>query len=95
MSSETETLPEVFSISAFYPNPAKNGANLDISLPETRPTTVTFIDVTGRVVSRSSFSGRAGRQRMEFDTSHLPAGTYFVRIEAGAEAVTRRITVIR
>ena len=95
VSSETETLPEVFSVGAFFPNPANSGANLDIALPETMTTTVTFVDVTGRVVSRFAFSLRAGRQRKKFDISLLPAGIYFVRIEAGTEAVTRRIIIVR
>lgn len=95
VSSEAESMPETFMVGAFFPNPANTGASLIIALPEPRPTEVTFVDVTGRVVSRQRFDARAGYQRKLFDTSQLPAGIYFVLIEAGAETALRRITVIR
>ena len=95
VASETETLPEVFSVSAFFPNPANLGASLNIALPESRSTEVTFVDVAGRVVTRLRFDGQAGHQRKTFDTSRLSAGIYFVRIVAGDETALRRITLVR
>jgi hypothetical protein len=37
----------------------------------------------------------AGRHETALDVSGLPSGMYLLRLEAGGEAVTRKLTVVR
>jgi hypothetical protein len=76
---------------AVNPNPVENGAvTLSYDLPEPGPARVLIFDATGRpVVERSFASRRSGERRL--DVRDLPNGLYFVRLEAGGSAVTRKL----
>jgi hypothetical protein len=90
-----EATPAALAVDA-YPNPATTRATLRFASPSAQPATVTVYDLLGRTVA-TPFSGEAtaGLNEVTVATGALPAGVYVVRVTAGAESVTTRLTVIR
>jgi hypothetical protein len=72
-------LEETEAISALnlYPNPSNTTATLSLSVKETANVQVRVIDMTGKVVAEA-FNGNlsAGINKVEINTSVLPAGIY-------------------
>jgi PKD repeat protein len=95
VSTESDDVPNEFSISAVYPNPSWSSVAIDFSIPEARSIRVTLVDVRGRVLRRVDFDGEPGHTKKTFDVSTLPAGLYFFRIETGTGSDLRRFTVVR
>ena len=84
------------SLSAAYPNPTGDVARMAVSVARDEMVTVRVFDVTGRQVALLTDGFQtAGSQTVEFDASALASGVYLVRAEAGADVVTRRLTVTR
>jgi len=77
------SLPLTETVNVF-PNPASDQLNLNVALPVATDAVVRIVDVTGRTVSTSQLSLRAGQQRVPLPVSILPAGTYFLRLDAGS-----------
>jgi hypothetical protein len=86
------------------PNPASRQVTVRYGIPkaaasETRgPARLRLYDLLGREVRSVRLDGRgmaAGRHETALDVSGLPSGMYLLRLEAGGEAVTRKLTVVR
>jgi hypothetical protein len=86
------------------PNPASRQVTVRYGIPkaaasETRgPARLRLYDLLGREVGSVRLNGRgmaAGRHETALDVSGLPSGMYLLRLEAGGEAVTRKLTVVR
>ena len=79
-----------------YPNPAASTATAAFHLREEGRVTLRLFDVLGReVATLSDIRWPAGRVEVPFPLASLPNGVYFVRLEAGDEAATRPLTVLR
>jgi len=91
-----EVVPEALTLEA-YPNPARQQATLRYGLPEERTVEITVYDVLGRRVAQVTDGQRrpAGRYRAEIGADRLPSGMYFIRMKAGGETKTRKLTVIK
>lgn len=84
-----------FSVSV-RPNPAGGRAEVVLSLSEAQAVRVSVFDVQGREVAvLLDGSATAGERRLGVDTSAWPAGVYVVRVSAGAEVMSARLTVAR
>jgi len=96
ITPETQaSLPVTESVNVF-PNPASDQLNLNVTLPVATDAVVRIVDVTGRTVSLSQLSLRAGEQRIPLIVTHLPAGTYYLRLDAGSGySATSRFVVAR
>ncbi len=93
---QTADTPGAFAASAPSPNPARGGTRLSVVLPEAARLVVRVFNVLGQEVARPvDEAAAAGTHAVTVDTSGLAAGVYVVRIEAGAQAATRRVTVVR
>ena len=78
------------------PNPVRNRATLRFRLPEAGPVRLALVDALGRTVAVVTEGGRgAGDHTVAVDTSRLPAGVYVARLDAGAQTITKRLTVVR
>jgi predicted outer membrane repeat protein len=77
------------------PNPASRRATVRYAVPEGAGGDVTLrlYDVLGRTVRMVTARAEAGRHTRTLDVSGLASGTYFLRLQAGGPAVTRKITV--
>ena len=91
-----ETLPTVFALHAAYPNPAAGGATLRFDLPEAASVRLGVYDLLGREVARLVDGDVAGgRHEAVLDARALASGVYVVRLVAGADVQTQRVTVAR
>jgi len=90
-----EVVPEELTLEA-YPNPARQRATLRYGLPKEGPVEITVYDVLGRRVAQVTDGQRqpAGRHRAEIGANQLPSGMYFIRMRAGGETKTRKLTVV-
>jgi surface protein len=78
-----------------FPNPARSQATVRYAAPEGMEVTLRLYDVLGRVVQTVARSAKTGREETQIDVSRLPSGTYFLRLQAGSDVLTRRLTVVR
>jgi hypothetical protein len=86
-------------------NPVRGDTRLGFTVPASarlgEPLRLTVHDVTGRMVAMlrdGTVGGAASPGRVvvdRFDVSALPAGLYFVRLEAGARVSERKLVVIQ
>jgi surface protein len=86
------------------PNPASRQVTVRYGIPEataseTRgPARLRLYDLLGRQVRSIRLGGSgtvAGRHKRGLDVSGLAPGTYVLRLEAGGQAATRKVTVVR
>jgi PKD repeat protein len=75
-----------------YPNPVNNQLNIEFNLLEKTAILGEIYDVTGRKV-KTLFNNdySLGTHRLDFDTSDLKAGLFFVKISLEGESFTKRV----
>ncbi len=79
-----------------YPNPFNPQTTIAYSLPRDTRVRLQVFDVRGRLV-RTLVDGprAAGQHTVPFDGTSLASGTYFYRLDAGGEVVTRTMTLVK
>jgi hypothetical protein len=78
------------------PNPVRKKATVTFALTAPSQVHLALYDVLGREVAVLVDGEReAGRHDVALDGARLPAGTYLVRLEAGGEVQTQRLTLVR
>ncbi|MEF8797376.1 MAG: T9SS type A sorting domain-containing protein [Salinivenus sp.] len=87
--AEQLTLREVF------PNPAHGQATVRYAVPERQKIRLGLYDVLGRKVRTIRNGTAEGRQELQVGLSALAGGTYLLRLQAGRQAQTRRLIVVR
>ncbi|MDD2890754.1 MAG: right-handed parallel beta-helix repeat-containing protein [bacterium] len=77
-------------------NPFIKSTVICYSLPEYTNTRITIYDLSGRSV-KTLVNGmqKAGSHNIELNTESLTGGVYFVKLEAGKQAITRKVVVLR
>jgi len=86
---------------ACYPQPVMGGATLRYVLERPGPVRLTISDAQGRLVTDLGVTFEAGGEHARAWTGldragrPLPAGVYFVRLEAEGKQTTTRVTLIR
>ncbi|PQJ33804.1 hypothetical protein BSZ35_03585 [Salinibacter sp. 10B] len=84
------------TLHAPFPNPARDGVTLRYAVPKAADVDISLYNVLGqRVATFARGSMAAGRAERRLDTSRFPSGVYFVRMVAGGQVQTRRLTVVR
>ncbi len=96
VASEVTTPAGTYALYSAYPNPFAVSTTLGFAVPEAQQVRLTVYDLLGRRVA-TLVDGivQAGEQQVRLDATNLPSGTYIVRLEAGANNLTERVTVIR
>jgi hypothetical protein len=93
--------PEALTLDGNYPNPFRTSTTVAFSLPESGAVTVTVFDVMGReVATLVNRRLEAGPHAVRWNgTSEsggtLASGLYVVRLKAGDEVRTQRMTLVR
>ena len=78
------------------PNPARGTAAVSLGLPRAGEVSVALYDGLGRRVAVLHGGWLdAGRHEVALDASGLPPGVYVVRVRAGEQVRTARVTVVR
>jgi photosystem II stability/assembly factor-like uncharacterized protein len=79
-----------------YPNPTRGRATVPFTLDAPAHVTLAVFDVLGREVARLVDAPLgAGAHAVPFDAPGLAAGTFVVRLTAGGQTATQRVTRIR
>ena len=85
-----------FSLASVFPNPTSGRATVRYTLSEGADVRLDAYDVLGRrVATLAAGPQAAGPHEATFDAAALPAGVYVLRLTAGSEATTVRVTVAR
>ncbi|MFB6272369.1 MAG: T9SS type A sorting domain-containing protein, partial [Salinibacter sp.] len=78
-----------------YPNPASQQATVRYALPGQKEVSIRLYDVLGRQVRTVVRGKQSGRQKRRVDVSDLASGVYFLRLRAGGQVQTQKLTVVR
>ncbi|TAK92865.1 T9SS type A sorting domain-containing protein [Patescibacteria group bacterium] len=82
-----------FQFSA-YPNPTTNYLNIDLNLPTQSQTNIDMVDMTGRIVKKISNSLlNSGKHELQVETSDLPNGIYFIRVNSKGNTSQYKVSV--
>ncbi len=91
--------PIVFSLDQNYPNPFNPETVIRFSLPETGQVTLQVYDLTGRrIATLVDAHLERGHHRVRFDardSAGISSGVYLYRLQAGGQALVRKMTVLR
>jgi hypothetical protein len=97
VSLSTPAAPR-FALHAVSPNPFVGNSALQVhfSLPSPARASLDLIDLQGRVVWRDRLDGPTpGDHTVRIDSSRMPAGVYFLRLEQEGRRALQRLVVIR
>ena len=86
--------PDVLTLAVPYPNPAAGQATVQYGLPERQTVRLRLFDVLGREVMTVVQDKQEGRHEQPLDLSDLSSGVYFLRLQAGDQSRTRKLTVV-
>lgn len=78
-----------------YPNPARQQVTVRYAVPKRGETTIRLHDVLGREVRTLVQSQKEGRQELSLDVGGLSSGVYFLRLQAGGEMRTQKLTILQ
>jgi surface protein len=78
-----------------FPNPAHKQVTIRYAVPKAAKVAIRLYDVLGRKVQTLVEGPATGRTELQWDVSGLPSGTYFLRLQAGSEVKTQRLTIVR
>jgi WD40 repeat protein len=88
--------PGSFSLSQNYPNPFAGSTQIDYSLGERQPVTITVFDRLGREVARLAAGTQdPGAHSTRFDAGTLAPGIYYYQIRAKPRAISRMMELRR
>lgn len=73
-----------------YPNPVGNVLTLAVALSETSNTTVSVMDITGKIVYEENHKLMSGLQNLRIPVSSLPSGIYTVAMKNDKNQVFRK-----
>ena len=93
---ENDDTPVAFELGQNYPNPFNPATSIAFTLKAPGHVRLTVFDTLGRAVATVLDGVRpAGTHEVGFDASSLPSGLYLYRMEAGGQAVSRSMTLIK
>ena len=79
---------------SIYPNPVSDNATIGISLNQTQNVNVAVYNMLGEVVYTSNQGQLSvGEHTVQFSAANLNNGVYFVKVTAGENVATKKITV--
>lgn len=81
------------SVVKIIPNPASNSAVIQFDDAAEQITTITIVDALGR--EKMSFANEQRANQITVDTQGLPAGQYFVVLQANGKTVKQPMMVVR
>ncbi len=93
LTPHTRTRPTTITLQPGYPNPFRFRATLTLVLNQTQHVRLAVYDLLGREIARLVEGVRpSGTYRFTFDSTHLAAGTYLVRLETASGVQVRTLT---
>jgi hypothetical protein len=87
--------PATTELLGTFPNPARSRATVRYAIEAPAEVDLALYDLLGRRVQTLVQQQQEGRHEQRLDTSRLPSGTYFLRLQAGGTVKTQKLTVVR
>lgn len=95
-AGEPVRAPAALDLSPVFPNPASGPASVRFGLPVSGRVTLELYSVLGeRVVTLADGERAAGWHLVRLDDARLPAGIYFLRLQAGRDVRNGKLVVTR
>ncbi len=92
----TVAVPDAVQLLGSAPHPVAQQGQIRYALPQTMDVELAVYDLLGRrVATLDRGTKQARRHTVQVDASDWASGTYFIRLEAGDEVKTRRLTVVK
>jgi hypothetical protein len=82
---------DTFGIVDVHPNPASDFVNITYQSNSGDAVRIEIIDVLGKMVHSQDFATSSGISEIQIDMSDFSQGIYFVKMDDGAQTVTRKI----
>ncbi len=93
---DVEAVPDVFTLLGAYPNPFSGSTIISYTLSETSVVSLTVYDMLGKKVRVLEEGVRqAGRHDVEFEGEDIPSGIYLYRMEAGRQASSKSVIIMK
>jgi hypothetical protein len=77
-----------FTISALYPNPAKDQLSVMISSETIEKASLIIVDLNGKILQQLSTSLATGDNKISLNIGSLPAGSYYLRLSVNNQIKT-------
>ena len=91
-----DSIPQEFELSQNYPNPFNPTTTIKFSLPNGQNVKLAVYNILGQQVEILVDGFRnAGSYNVNWDASKLASGIYIYRLEAGATAVSKKMTLLK
>ena len=78
-----------------YPNPIKNAAVLTWQNRKSQSTSISIYNLRGQKVLQEIAPAKSGMQSYNLNTTAIPAGLYFLRLENGEQTYSRKLILIK
>ncbi len=93
---QLNTSPTNYDLAQNYPNPFNPSTKIQFSLPEANNVKLTVYNVIGQEVAVLVDGLRnAGTHEINWDASELTSGVYIYRLEAGAQVISKKMTLLK
>jgi len=76
-----------------FPNPATDLLNVALDLEASGPALISIVGVDGRLMQERQLRLDGGEQIVPFNLTRLPAGMYFVKVQAGSRSTVEKIVL--
>lgn len=82
-------------VSSAYPNPFSKSTSLDVTIGAKANISAEIYSITGQKVMEKSYGQYpAGKFRLNIDASDLQSGMYLIKVKAGEQSKTERISIL-
>jgi len=91
-----QSMPEGFALLSSFPNPASGSATVNYSIGREMDIRLEVFNSAGEYIGAldQGFKAR-GLQSVRFETSTLPAGTYYLRLSSGDQYMMKPIVIVK
>jgi hypothetical protein len=95
--ARSQPLPEIVTLAEAYPNPFNPSVTLAYTLREGSPVQMRVVDIRGRTVTILEHQPyqSPGSYEIVWNASSLGSGIYFVHLQAGNVAKTRKLVLMK
>jgi hypothetical protein len=91
-----DELPLAFELKGAFPNPFNPTTTIEFALPTTEMVSLNVYNINGQLVNTLVNGAMdAGNHSVTFDASNLSSGVYLYTIEAGANAATNKMVLVK
>jgi hypothetical protein len=97
VSDENNAIPLSFALYPAYPNPFNSSATIRFAVSRPGQVSLEVYDPLGRRVRELTPAGwfGAGLHTLPLDGANLPAGSYFIVLDAGEDVLAAPVTVVK